>query len=406
MLRKCHCNTCSVGVATQDPELRKRFAGEPEHVVRYMRFMAQEVRGYMAALGFRTVDEMVGRVDKVRQKEVAHPKGTRFDLSQLLHCETSENDPRKTCEQNHKLDEKLDLHLIEGAKPALERGESVVLEATVRNSDRTLGTMLSSTVAKRRGGSALADDTIKVNLTGSAGQSFGAFLAKGITLHLTGEANDYVGKGLSGGKIMIETPLEVSYTPNQNILIGNVALYGATSGEVYINGAAGERFAVRNSGVLSVVEGVGDHGCEYMTGGVVVVLGKTGKNFAAGMSGGEAFVWDETGGFETKVNAERVRLEPLENERDVRMVKQLLENHALYTNSSKAEEILGAWREHQTRFVKVMPEAYAEAVARLEREGKQVLPDAPPPPEQRQTQLQVQHQHRQVQHQRQQEEES
>ena len=391
MLRKCHCNTCSVGVATQDPALRKRFAGEPEHVVRYMRFMAQEVRGIMATLGFRTVDEMIGRVDKLRQKEVSHPKGTRFDLSQLLHNEPSEDAPRKTREQNHKLDEKLDLDLIEGAEAALGRGERVVLESNIRNSDRTLGTMLSSVIAKTCGGSTLEDDTITVNLTGSAGQSFGAFLAKGVTLHLTGEANDYVGKGLSGGKIVVETPPEVSYTPNQNILIGNVALYGATRGEAYFNGAAGERFAVRNSGVLSVVEGVGDHGCEYMTGGVVVVLGKTGKNFAAGMSGGEAFVWDEAGDFEGRVNAARVNLEPLERERDVRMVRRLLENHAVYTDSSKAREILRDWEAQRKRFVKVMPEAYAEAIERLEREGKQVLPDAPPSPEQRQAQSQVQH---------------
>ena len=391
MLRKCHCNTCSVGVATQDPELRKRFVGEPEHVVRYMRFIAQEVREWMAAMGFRTVDEMVGRADKLRQKDASHPKGTRFDLSQLLHNESSEDDPRKTREQNHNLGEKLDLDLIEGAKAALGSGERVVLESNVRNSDRTVGTMLSSEIAKRRGGSTLEDDTITVNLTGSAGQSFGAFLAKGVTLHLTGEANDYVGKGLSGGKITVETPPEVSYTPNQNILIGNVALYGATSGEAYFNGAAGERFAVRNSGVLSVVEGVGDHGCEYMTGGVVVVLGATGKNFAAGMSGGEAFVWDETGDFERRVNAARVNLEPLESERDVRMVQRLLENHAAYTDSSKAREILGDWDAEIKRFVKVMPEAYAEAVERLESEGKQVLPDAPPSPEQRQAQTQVQH---------------
>ena len=397
MLRKCHCNTCSVGVATQDSELRKRFVGEPEHVVRYMRFIAQEVREYMAAMGFRTVDDMVGRVDKLRQKEVSHPKGTRFDLSQLLHDETSEDDPRKMREQNHGLDEKLDLDLIEGAKGALERGERVVLETKVRNSDRTVGTMLSSIIAKKRGGSNLEDDTITVNLTGSAGQSFGAFLAKGVTLHLTGEANDYVGKGLSGGKITVETPPEVSYTPNQNILIGNVALYGATSGEAYINGAAGERFAVRNSGVLSVVEGVGDHGCEYMTGGVVVVLGATGKNFAAGMSGGEAFVWDEIGDFEKRVNAARVNLEPLESERDVRMVQRLLENHAAYTDSSKAREILGDWEAQRKRFVKVMPEAYAEAIERLEREGKQVLPDAPPQPQMQPQQRQAQAQMQQAQ---------
>ena len=397
MLRKCHCNTCSVGVATQDPELRKRFAGKPEHVVRYMRFVAQEVRGYMAALGFRTVDEMVGRVDKLRQKEVTHPKGTRFNLSQLLYQQPSQDAPRKTCEQNHKLDKKLDLDLIEGAQPTLESGEPVTLHHKVRNSDRTVGTMLSSTVAKRLGGSTLEDDTIKVTLSGSAGQSFGAFLAKGITLHLTGEANDYVGKGLSGGKIIVETPSEVSYIPHENVLIGNVALYGATRGEVYINGMAGERFAVRNSGVLSVVEGVGDHGCEYMTGGVVVVLGATGKNFAAGMSGGEAFVWDETGDFATQVNTERVSLEPLQSERDIEMVRRLLENHASYTNSSKASEVLDALDEGQNKFVKVMPEAYAEAVARLEGEGKQVLPDAPPPPQQRQAQPQMQHQTQQGQ---------
>ncbi|HEY0793388.1 MAG TPA: glutamate synthase large subunit [Chthoniobacterales bacterium] len=383
MLRKCHCNTCSVGVATQDPKLRARFPGKPEHVVNYMRFVAQEVREWMAALGFRTVDEMVGRVDKLKPRAVHFPKGGQLDLTKLLYRQPTRDAARKVRDQNHKLSDKLDHRLIEQARLAVERGEPVVIESKIHNSDRTASTMLSSVIAKRYGAEGLPPDTIKVRFTGTAGQSFGAFLARGLTLHLEGDANDYVGKGLSGGKISVSTPKEASFVASDNIIIGNVALYGATSGEAYFNGLAGERFAVRNSGAMAVVEGVGDHGCEYMTGGVVVILGGTGKNFGAGMSGGEAFIFDEDGSFVHRLNPAMVRMEPLGGERDGELVKRMVENHVAYTNSSKAKRILEHWNESTAKFVKVIPGAYAEVLARHLASGKDVRLTPPPPAEER-----------------------
>jgi glutamate synthase domain-containing protein 2/glutamate synthase domain-containing protein 3 len=383
MLRKCHCNTCSVGVATQDPKLRARFPGKPEHVVNYMRFVAQEVREWMAALGFRTIDEMVGRVDKLKPRAVSLPKGGQLDLAQLLYQQPSRDLPRKMRNQNHKLSDKLDHRLIEQARLAVERGEPVSIESKIHNSDRTASTMLSSVVAKRYGAEGLPPDTIKIRFTGTAGQSFAAFLARGLTLHLEGDANDYVGKGLSGGKISVSTPKEATYVASDNIIIGNVALYGATSGEAYFNGMAGERFAVRNSGAMAVVEGVGDHGCEYMTGGVVVILGRTGKNFGAGMSGGEAFILDEDGSFAHHLNPAMVRIEPLAGERDCELVKRMVENHVAYTNSSKAKRILESWNESTARFVKVIPGAYADVLARQLASGKDVRLTPPPPAEER-----------------------
>jgi len=372
MLRKCHCNTCSVGVATQDPELRKKFAGKPEHVMAYMRFIAGEVRELMAALGFRTMQEMIGRVDKLRPKEIFHPKGTRIDLSQLLYRQPSDDTPFKSREQDHKLEGKADHELIEQAEPAIEYGTPVVIDMPIVNRDRTFGTMLSSIVAREYGAKGLPEDTITIRLTGIAGQSLGAFLSSGITIHLEGSANDYVGKGLSGGKISVRTARDAGFVASENVIIGNVALYGATGGEAYFNGIAGERFAVRNSRAIAVVEGVGDHACEYMTGGAVVILGATGKNFGAGMSGGEAFVYDEDGTFASKVNPEMVGLAPLAEERDRDLVKCLLENHVRYTRSSKARRILDGWEETAGRFVCVVPDAYAQVVERYMKDGTDI----------------------------------
>ncbi|MCZ6718147.1 MAG: glutamate synthase large subunit [Gammaproteobacteria bacterium] len=381
MLRKCHCNTCSVGVATQNPELRKKFPGKPEYVINYMYFVAREVRELMAALGFRTMDEMIGRVDKLRQKEIKHPKGIKVDLSQLLYKQPSKDTPRKTKEQNHHLDKKVDHFLIEKARCAIDKKEPVTLRLPLTNRDRTVGAMLSSTIAKRYGAEALPPDTIKIYCTGYGGQSFGAFLAKGVSLHLEGDANDYVGKSLSGGKISVKTPTDASFPAADNVIIGNVALYGATSGEAYFNGIAGERFCVRNSGAMTVVEGVGDHACEYMTGGVVVIIGKTGKNFGAGMSGGEAFIFNEEGNFSDMLNKDMVHTEEFTSERDHHMVKRMLENHYIYTQSAKAKNILDNWQKNTRKFVKVIPDAYAEVIARSIQQGEDVRLAPPPKPQ-------------------------
>jgi glutamate synthase (NADPH/NADH) large chain len=381
MLRKCHCNTCSVGVATQDPELRDRFPGTPEHVVNYMKFMAQEIREYMAELGFETMDDMIGRVDKLKERTVDHSKASKLDLSRILKDVDTEDDPRKTQSQDHELDEKLDNMLIEMAQPALESEEEVEEFLNITNRDRTVGTMLSSEVASRYGAEGLPDNTITFHFEGSAGQSFGAFMSSGMTFDLNGDANDYIGKGLSGGKMIVRTPEDAPYEADENILIGNVALYGATQGEAYFNGVAGERFGVRNSGVKTVVEGVGDHGCEYMTGGIAVILGETGKNFAAGMSGGEAYVLDEDGTFGESVNKEMVNLQEFEVDRDRELVKRMIENHYHYTNSEKAGEILNNWSQYRDQFVKVMPSAYEEIIADYADQGNDIRIEPPPPAE-------------------------
>jgi glutamate synthase domain-containing protein 2/glutamate synthase domain-containing protein 1/glutamate synthase domain-containing protein 3 len=383
MLRKCHCNTCSVGIATQDPKLRAKFAGKPGHLVNYMRFVAHEVRELMARLGFRTMDEMIGRVDKLCQRKTSHPKGELIDLSQLLYQQPSHDVPRKVWQQNHKLESKLDHQLIKLAAPALEAAERVAFEMPIKNCDRTAGTMLSSVLAKKYGAKGLPRDTIQIHFIGAAGQSFGAFLAPGISLHLEGVANDYVGKGLSGGRITVDTPRDAAFVASKNIIVGNVALYGATSGEAYFNGMGGERFAVRNSGAMAVVEGVGDHGCEYMTGGVVVILGRTGKNFGAGMSGGEAFILDEENSFPARFNPAMVRIEKFDQDRDIELVKRLLANHVIYTNSSKAKRILEHWEEFFPKFLKVIPIAYAEVIERHLAEGKDVRLAPPAPAEKR-----------------------
>lgn len=366
MMRKCHLNTCPVGVATQDPELRKRFRGQPEHVVNYFFFIAEEVRQLMAKLGFRTFEDMIGRVDKLKvQKAIDHWKAKGLDLSPLLWRPEVPAEVATHCvqAQDHGLSDILDNRLVRLCRPALERGERVTFELPIRNTNRTTGTMLSSHVAKTYGQRGLPDDTITIKFTGSAGQSFGAFLSRGITLYLEGECNDYLGKGLSGGKIIVVPPQDCLFNPEDTILIGNTSLYGATGGEGYFYGTAGERFAVRNSGARAVIEGTGDHGCEYMTGGVVVVLGPTGRNFAAGMSGGEAFVFDEEGKFATRCNMGMVELEPVIAADDLQTLRGMIEKHFHYTNSRKAGRVLDAWDTMLPKFVKVMPIDYKRVLA-------------------------------------------
>ncbi len=378
MMRKCHLNTCPVGVATQDPVLRKRFTGQPEHVVNYFFFVAEEVREHMARMGIRRFDDLIGRTDLLDMREgIAHWKAKGLDFSRIFHMPPVPADVARVHRetQDHNIAKALDHSLIAKAKPALEKGQKVVIETPVRNLNRTVGAMLSSEVARRYGHAGLAEGTITVKLTGTAGQSFGAFLARGVTLELTGEANDYVGKGLSGGRIVVRPPAAFKGRPSENIIVGNTVLYGATEGQVYFRGVAGERFAVRNSGASAVVEGTGDHGCEYMTGGTVVVLGATGRNFAAGMSGGVAYVLDEDGMFEKRCNLSMVSLEkvlpeaeqsreiPWHLERsDEAILKDLLARHQATTGSTRAAEILADWANCRTRFVKVMPNEYRRAL--------------------------------------------
>ncbi|WIV65994.1 glutamate synthase large subunit [Natrialbaceae archaeon AArc-T1-2] len=380
MARKCHENTCPVGVATQREDLRKRFPGEPDHVVNYMTFLAQELREIMAELGFRTVEEMVGRVEVLSQREdVSHPKARTVDLSAVL-AELDGDVRTKIREQDHELDDQLDRELIDAAEDAIESQQPVSLATDVSNVDRAVGAMLSNRVTSRYGESGLPEDTITVDLEGTAGQSFGAFLASGVSMHLTGSANDYVGKGLSGGKLVLQTPETAAYEPTENVAIGNVALYGATDGECYVNGVAGERFAVRNSGAKAVVEGVGDHGCEYMTGGVVAVLGETGTNFAAGMSGGVAYVYDEDGDFTDRANTGMATLYDDLDDRDETMLRRLVENHVAYTGSVRGRELLANWERSLESFVKVMPDAYHEAITEDGRDDvRETLPETPEP---------------------------
>ncbi|MFZ5512246.1 MAG: glutamate synthase large subunit [Pseudomonadota bacterium] len=397
MMRKCHLNTCPVGVATQDPELRKKFSGQPEHVVNYFFFVAEEVRELMASMGIRRFTDLIGRSDLLdMRKGVDHWKAKGLDFSRIFYQpQVPAEVARYNCEsQDHGLERALDSQLIAAARPALERGEKVVIETPVRNVNRTVGTMLSHEVAKRYGHEGLPDDTIHVKLTGTAGQSFGAFLARGVTLELAGEANDYVGKGLSGGRIVVKPQAGFRGKPEENILIGNTVLYGAITGECYFRGVAGERFAVRNSGATAVVEGVGDHGCEYMTGGTVVVLGQTGRNFAAGMSGGVAYVLDEEGNFEKRCNLAMVALEPVPEEEaqsetgeleshgrvdvnhlgraDDELLRSLIDKHAQYTGSERARHILAHWDQYRTKFVKIMPHEYRRALREMAANQKQL----------------------------------
>lgn len=368
MLRLCHQNTCSVGVATQDPELRKKFAGKPEYVVNFFRFVAEELRSIMAELGFRTIDEMVGKSEKLNvKKAVEHWKAQGLDFSKILY--KPEVDPafgtRCTEKQDHGIDEALDHELIAKAGPALEGGEKVIIDVELKNIYRTVGAMLSNEISKVHGAEGLPPDTITVNCTGNAGQSFGGFSAPGITFNLKGDANDYFGKGLSGARLIIRPPEESTFKPEENILIGNVAFYGAIKGEAFINGLAGERFCVRNSGAVTVVEGVGDHGCEYMTGGRAVILGSTGRNFAAGMSGGVAYVLDEAGDFiENRCNPEMVDFDPLERE-DIGFLRDRVEKHLALTGSPKAKQLLENWDDTLKKFIKVIPVDYKKALAML-----------------------------------------
>jgi glutamate synthase domain-containing protein 2/glutamate synthase domain-containing protein 3 len=368
MMRKCHLNTCPVGVATQDPELRKRFIGKPEYLMNFMRFVAQDVREIMAKLGFRKFEDMVGRTDMLEMDEgISHWKTVGLDFSRVL-CPPVKGILHCTIGQTHDFSKSLDPSIIKDAAPAIESGKPVSLSMSIRNCNRTVGTMLSSEISKRYGENGLPPDTIKIKFNGVAGQSFGAFLAKGVTFELEGDANDYVGKGLSGGKIIIYPPKKASYRAHNNIVTGNVNLFGATSGELYVQGMAGERFAVRNSGAIAVVEGVGDHGCEYMTGGRVVVLGGTGINFAAGMSGGIAYVLDENQLFDTRCNLEMVDLEPVLDEKDMKFLRRAIENHVRYTGSVFAEQILKDWDNMYQMFVKVMPIEYRQALERIKKE--------------------------------------
>jgi glutamate synthase (NADPH/NADH) large chain len=366
MMRVCHLDTCPVGVATQNPALRERFSGKPEFVVNFFEFLGEEVRELLAALGFRSIAEAVGHVEVLDTREaIDHWKADGLDLTPIL---TPAENPYEgqdlycTKAQDHGLDQALDQELIRQAAPALERGEPVRIEIAIRNVHRTVGTMLGAEVTRRHGGTGLPADTIRVHLRGSAGQSFGAFLPQGITLRLEGDANDFTAKGLSGGTVIVHPDVAAQFPAEENVIAGNVALYGATSGEAYFRGVVGERFCVRNSGATAVVEGVGDHGCEYMTGGRVVVLGPTGRNFAAGMSGGVAFVHDADDAFPALVNYEMVELESLTDD-DREFLRATVERHRELTGSKVAERLLDSWESEVEAFRKVMPKDYRRVLA-------------------------------------------
>lgn len=371
MMRKCHLNTCPVGIATQDPELRKRFNGSPDHVINYFMFLAQDLREIMASLGYRTVNEMVGQVQHLKIKEhIPHWKYNNLDLSPILYKEPADETVAlyKQEEQDHGIDDVLDWRLIKNADRSLKHGHKVFRDYPIKNTNRAVGTILSNEISKRYGSAGLPDGTIRFHFRGSAGQSFGAFTTKGIEFTLEGEANDYFGKGLSGARLIVHHDRAAKFDPSVNIIIGNVAFYGATGGEAYIKGMAGERFCVRNSGVHAVIQGIGDHGCEYMTGGIVVVLGETGKNFAAGMSGGMAFVFDRYGNFPRRCNMGMVDLDPMEKP-DYELVRKMVRNHFLYTSSTVALDILNDWDNQKQYFKKVMPRDYK---AVLEKRKQQV----------------------------------
>jgi glutamate synthase domain-containing protein 3 len=366
MMRVCHLNTCPVGIATQDPVLRKKFEGKPEHVVNFMLFLAEELREIMAELGFRTVDEMVGRVDRLDAVEaIAHWKAKGIDLTEILHKPEVPPEVAIHCvqAQDHGLDKALDNEIIELCRDALEQGTPVEFSLPIRNVNRTACTMLSAEISRRYSEEGLPQDTISIHFRGSAGQSFGAFLARGVSITLEGDANDYFAKGMSGGRIVVIPPREASFVPEENIIVGNVSLYGATGGEVFLRGMAGERFCVRNSGVVAVVEGVGDHGCEYMTKGTVVVLGDTGRNFAAGMSGGIAYVLDQDETFKARCNLGMVEVEP-PSAADLETIHDLVRRHYDYTQSAVAWRVLSGWKQLSARFVRVMPVEYRSVLAK------------------------------------------
>jgi glutamate synthase domain-containing protein 2/glutamate synthase domain-containing protein 3 len=377
MMRVCHLNTCPVGVATQDPKLRERFAGSPDNVVNFMRFVAQELREIMAKLGFRTLNEMVGRTDKlIPWKAIAHWKAKGLDLTPILHQPEVGADVgrHRQQDQDHGLEKSLDVtKLLDLCQPAIERGEKVRAEMPIINVNRVVGTITGSEVTRKYGPKGLPEDTIQLKFNGSAGQSLGAFMPPGMTIELEGDANDYLGKGLSGGKLIVYPPKNSTFVAEENIIIGNVALYGATAGELFVRGMAGERFGVRNSGVNAVVEAIGDHGCEYMTGGRVVVLGKTGRNFAAGMSGGVAYVLDKAGDFPTRCNMELVGLEKLLDADEIEEVWKLIQRHQTYTQSERAAKVLADWKNLVPKFVKVMPKDYKRVLQSLKKVQSQGL---------------------------------
>jgi glutamate synthase (NADPH/NADH) large chain len=365
MMRKCHLNTCPVGVATQDEQLRKRFVGKSEYVINYFNFLATEIREIMAEIGITKFVDLVGRADLLTSRNFPdHWKAKKVDISKIIYVpeEAKSHALHWTTAQHHDIENQMDFELIKMANSAIKSTEKVWIAKPITNVDRTVGAMLSGEIAKIYGDNGLPEDTINARFFGSAGQSFGAFLSKGITFRLEGESNDYMGKGLSGGKIIVVPPAGVTFKPEENIIVGNTLLYGATSGEVYIRGIAGGRFCVRNSGAVAVVEGVGDHGCEYMTGGSAVILGKTGRNFAAGMSGGIAYIFDIDGNFDYFCNKGLVELSTLESIEDIKEVQHLISNHLYYTNSSVAEKILTNWDEFLPKFIKVIPFEYKKVL--------------------------------------------
>ncbi|MDN5873556.1 MAG: glutamate synthase-related protein, partial [Sinobacteraceae bacterium] len=379
MMRKCHLNTCPVGIATQDPELRKKFTGQPEHLINYFFMVAEDLRQWMAQLGFRTINEMVGRCDLLEPAQAAtHWKTSGIDLSRLLTLvydpTTQQEQAYNTTRQDHELEGALDYRLIEQARPAIEHGKAVHISSPIANTNRAVGAMLSHEISRHCGEFGLpGDDTIHINLQGSGGQSLGAWLQHGVTLELEGDANDYVGKGLCGGHLVVYPPKNAAFVAEDNILIGNVALYGATSGYAFFRGQAAERFCVRNSGAHAVVEGVGDHACEYMTGGRAVILGPTGRNFAAGMSGGIAYVWNPDKSFARRCNRDMVDLETLTAKADIDELHELIHLHHQATGSAVAERILAHWEESLGEFVKVMPVSYKQALRKRQQAVQETL---------------------------------
>ncbi|MFY9445868.1 MAG: glutamate synthase-related protein, partial [Flavobacteriaceae bacterium] len=376
MMRACHLNTCPVGIATQNPELRKKFKGQPEHVVNFMYFIAQELREIMAELGFKTIDEMVGQVQKLDRKKVLnHYKSAGIDLSPILHQVEVIPGTKlyNTTKQEHHIEDSIEFDIIEKAHPALYRKEKMSLDFPIKNTDRAVGAIISNEISKKYGAAGMPDNTLKLNFTGAAGQSFGAFATKGLTMTVYGNTNDYLGKGLSGAKLVVKVPVEATIVPHDNVITGNVTLYGATAGEAYINGKAGERFCVRNSGAIAVVEGIGDHGCEYMTGGTAVILGAVGRNFGAGMSGGIAYVYDPNKTFKSICKEEGLNLLAVEDQTDIDQLKTLIENHYHATQSPRAQEILEQWESQLGHFIKVFPEEYRLALVRIAAETAQTL---------------------------------
>jgi len=377
MMRVCHLNTCPTGVATQDPRLRAKYTGKPEHVVNFMTFVAQDMREIMAKLGFRTIEEMIGRTDRLEAtKAVDHWKAKGLDFSNILYQPDVGPEVGRFCQikQDHGISRSLDVTTLLGiCEPAIARGEKVIAELPIRNVNRVVGTVTSGEITKKYGAKGLPEDTIRIHFKGSAGQSFGAFMTHGMTFTLEGDANDYIGKGLSGGKIVLFPSKVSTFAAEENMIVGNVALYGATAGEIYIRGMAGERFAVRNSGVTAVVESIGDNGCEYMTGGRVVVLGRAGRNFGAGMSGGIGYVLDESGDFARRINAQMVAAEKVESAKEAAELRGTIEKHLEYTKSVRAEKILAAWDFYLPQFVKVMPKDYKRMLACIDRAQSQGL---------------------------------